>query len=492
MHSLDLIKMAIGNLVRRKTRTILTMLGVVIGTLSIVVMLSLGIAMNQGLEEQISSMGDLTVIEINSMGNRTTSGVEAPALDDDAVELLQQLPNVEAVMPIRTLRMRMVSGKYVANTSVIGIEPDVMKAFGFEVDEGRLLEETDDQVIVFGASVENNFYNPRDSNQSSQRSGRNFMVRGVPSGQGGSGGMNAMGSMPGGQQGQGGMNGPMGFDMGRQDEVNQPLVNMMTDDLFLTSNTRYSEERISLASIFDTSATKLYEMQTVGKLTSGSGSSDYNVYMNMTAFEKLLEENQSSSQVSMFQAQSDDENKYESISVKVNDYRNVEQVLAILELYGFQTFSLTEILSSLQESSEQTQAVLGGIGAISLLVAAIGITNTMIMSINERTREIGVMKVIGADLDDIKKMFLIEAGMIGFWGGAMGIAFSYLISYVLNNTNIEFLGYSNSGTAGMSIIPVELSIAAIIFATLIGLLSGYSPARRAMNISALDAIRTEK
>ena len=98
----------------------------------------------------------------------------------------------------------------------------------------------------------------------------------------------------------------------------------------------------------------------------------------------------------------------------------------------------------------------------------------------------------GADLDDIKKMFLIEAGMIGFWGGALGIACSYSISYVLNNANIEFLGYSNSGTAGMSVIPFELSIAGIVFATLIGLLSGYSPARRAMNISALDAIRTEK
>ncbi len=75
------------------------------------------------------------------------------------------------------------------------------------------------------------------------------------------------------------------------------------------------------------------------------------------------------------------------------------------------------------------QAVLGGIGAISLLVAAIGITNTMVMSIYERTKEIGVMKVIGASLRDIKRLFLFESALIGLLGGILGIIFSK--SYLL-------------------------------------------------------------
>ncbi len=491
MHSFDLIKMAIGNLIRRKVRTALTILGVVIGTVSIVTMLSLGIAMNQGLEEQISSMGDLTVIEINSP---RSSSNDDPALDDDAIALLKQLPNVVSVMPIRTTRMKIASDGYVATVSIIGIDADVMEAFGFEADTGRILSDSDSGVIVYGANVEDSFYDPRVSKQqSTQRFGRGSSGR-IAIGGGGMPGGGMGGSMPGAGMGGQIPSGSMPGGMGRSTEeaiTNEPLVNMLESNLLLTSDMEYGEAKINLSSILDASSSKLYDIQAIGKLKDNS-SSNYNVYMDMGTFEKILAENEKSGTVQLFQAQEESDNKYERISVKVNDYKNVAQVLEIIEMLGFQTFSLTDILTSMEETSNQTQAVLGGIGAISLLVAAIGITNTMIMSINERTREIGVMKVIGADLDDIKRMFLLEAGVIGFGGGVAGILISYGVSYILNNANVEFLGYSNSGTAGMSVIPMELSLIAIVFASLIGLISGYIPARRAMGISALDAIRTDK
>ena len=154
-----------------------------------------------------------------------------------------------------------------------------------------------------------------------------------------------------------------------------------------------------------------------------------------------------------------------------------------------------EYLNEMKKASNSIQIMLGGIGAISLVVAAIGITNTMMMSIYERTKEIGVMKVIGARLTDIKKMFLVEALVIGALGGLVGVIFSYLLSYILNKFGPQIAGEMfamlGGGGGSVSVIPPWLAGAALLFSTIIGLLAGYFPARRAMGLSALTAIKTE-
>ena len=149
----------------------------------------------------------------------------------------------------------------------------------------------------------------------------------------------------------------------------------------------------------------------------------------------------------------------------------------------------------MQEQANKMMLILGSLGGISLLVAAMGITNTMIMSIYERTKDIGVMKVIGANLKDIRKMFLIEAGLIGFGGGVIGLIFSYLISFLMNTVLINVMGSFLSELGGygssVSIIPWYVALGALAFATFVGVAAGYGPARRAMNLSALESLRNE-
>ena len=177
---------------------------------------------------------------------------------------------------------------------------------------------------------------------------------------------------------------------------------------------------------------------------------------------------------------------YNQILVDVDDIDYVAEVQTQINNMGYQTYSNAEWVESTQQQYANIQAMLGGIGAVALLVAAIGITNTMMMSIYERTKEIGVMKVLGCDMRNIQSLFLIEAAYIGLIGGLIGIGVSYGISAIINRAV-----HASGNEMNLSYIPGWLVIAAIIFAILIGMIAGYFPSRRAMKLSPLAAIRNE-
>ena len=176
---------------------------------------------------------------------------------------------------------------------------------------------------------------------------------------------------------------------------------------------------------------------------------------------------------------------YDSAYIRVDDMKNVKAVQQEIKNLGLQANSNAEWMEQVQQSSRSIQATLGGIGAVSLFVAAIGIANTMMMSIYERTKEIGVMKVLGCDMSAIRNMFLAEAGFIGLIGGVVGIVLSYMISAIINFV-LRDSYYSN-----VSYIPPYLTLLALIFAVVIGMVAGLFPALRAMRLSPLAAIRNE-
>ena len=156
---------------------------------------------------------------------------------------------------------------------------------------------------------------------------------------------------------------------------------------------------------------------------------------------------------------------------------NVEAVSDAIRAMGYNVSSNIEYIDSMKKQFAMVQAVLGGIGAVSLFVAAIGIANTMMMSIYERTKEIGVMKVIGCSLGNIRQMFLLEA------------ALSFLMSAAINAL---VKGKEMGMTTGqISYIPLWLVLVSLGFAMLVGTAAGYFPARRAMKLSPLAAIRNE-
>ena len=156
-----------------------------------------------------------------------------------------------------------------------------------------------------------------------------------------------------------------------------------------------------------------------------------------------------------------------------------------------------QYIEPMKETAEMMELVLGAIGAVAMLVSAINIANTMIMSIYERTKEIGIMKVLGCKVGDVRKLFLFEAGIIGLIGGIVGIGLSYLASWLLNTYGGQIFESLMSGSMGVaegsqfSVIPFWLPFFAAFFGMMVGVLSGFFPALRATKISAIEAMKSE-
>jgi ABC-type antimicrobial peptide transport system permease subunit len=184
---------------------------------------------------------------------------------------------------------------------------------------------------------------------------------------------------------------------------------------------------------------------------------------------------------------------YQTAYVKCTDLVTVKKIRDSIEEMGYPAYIPSQQLESMERVSQSLQSLFGAIGGVALFVAAIVIINTMLMSVYERTREIGVMKVIGAVLGDIRKLFLLEAGIIGFLGGAVGVLLSFPLSLILNSSNLSLMNqdYMMAEQSSVSTITPWLCGLALVFATVVGLVSGYFPARRAMRISALTAIKAE-
>ena len=184
--------------------------------------------------------------------------------------------------------------------------------------------------------------------------------------------------------------------------------------------------------------------------------------------------------------------KYSDVKINVDNSDNVEEVLQTIQDMGYQADANKEWLEQVEKEFMIIQAVLGGIGGVAMLVAAISIANTMTMSTYERTKEIGVMKVLGCKLSNIRAMFLSEAAFIGFFGGMVGIILSFTLSGAVN-----YFASMNAGSLDLpdgtkiSVIPFWLVLLAIAFSTVIGMLAGFFPAQRATKLSPLNAIRNE-
>ena len=466
----DLLRMSINSLRRRKLRTFLTVLGVLIGTASIVVMISLGLGMQQSLYQEVEQSGGLTSIIVTGtdggdgmMSDSTGADEQSEKrIDDRLVETISKLNHVKLAAPIYETSVILLKGSYIANVQLQGMTPEGLKAQNIDLGEGTL-PKTGKLDLVFGNGVITDFYEKGSGN-------------------------------------------------GYYDTGETPNINLMKDSMFLITDTEnydtdnsaaFGESSDSSGSDGQSNSGQPKNVQKyvvrASSIVSG-GLDDYSanydsVYCDLETLKQILRK-EYAGRVIPGQPQTKagkplKEFYYTSLKVKADDMDHVNEVADVIRNMGYNVETNAEYLDSMKIQFAVVQAVLGGIGAVSLLVAAIGIANTMMMSIYERTKEIGVMKVLGCSLRNIREMFLLEAAFIGLLGGIAGNILSFVMSAVINVV-VGSSGVLSTGTdSSISYIPWWLVLLSMAFAVLVGVLAGYFPAKRAMKLSPLAAIRNE-
>jgi putative ABC transport system permease protein len=188
--------------------------------------------------------------------------------------------------------------------------------------------------------------------------------------------------------------------------------------------------------------------------------------------------------------QSSQQNKgYSMVNIKLSSTKYVEPVKEKMEDKGYRTFALIDHLEEIKTGFIFMNMFLFAVGMIAITVAALGIINTMVMSILERYKEIGIMKAVGASDRDVKKIFLFESGAIGFLGGVSGLVLGWLVSMIINQIVNYFM--AKQGVPYMDYFSFRwwLCLGAIIFSILISLAAGVYPTMRAARIDPVVALR---
>ncbi|RHP85130.1 ABC transporter permease [Roseburia sp. AM59-24XD] len=473
----DLMTMSMGNLWRRKLRTVLTVLGVLIGTTSIVAMLSLAFGMKQMIMDEYASMGSVTQIMISGggggdMDSSSSQTDTSTMLTETNMQMFQDMEHVKNVLPQLSFDGNMQSGRYSGYGNLIGVDQSILDSQELEKGDipqkgsaGTLQVIAGNQILTGFGYVQGDEYVDYYST----------------------------GELP-------------NIDLMTQIRVLQVYneqaetdVDMQTDNGDSTGddssdggNTDSTGDDAVAQPVEDNSMLN-FRIKVAGILAGGVD--EYNTYsnsllVNIDDLKSYLTKNFGKGNIPgqpKPNGKPMNEWVYSTLVVDVDDASNVDSVMKDIQDMGFSASSNKDLLDSAQKNLQIVELVLGGIGMVAFLVAAIGIANTMMMSTYERTKEIGVMKVLGCDMRDIQKLFLAEAGFIGLIGGIVGLGLTCGVSALINHFAVSMGGMKGN----ISVIPWWLALAAVAFSTLMGMVAGYFPARRAMKLSPLAAIHTE-
>lgn len=443
MKKSDIFAMALKNLKGRRSRTKLTIIGVVIGTCAIVIMISIGAGINNMLTQEYKSSSTATRISIYANTDSNADEADKMPLNDSAVSYFKSMDHVETVLPVINMSdyVSITRGKYTYNgDSVMAVDFDTLEKLGVQVENGTLKRQSDPYTVYVGSTAVTNFADKQ------------------------------------------------GNSVECEYDDNFNLVSCEIDPL---KDTFYLAPALLDAENQTASSAATHKLRVAGVL-SGSGSSGLDsigsIFIDIRAAEKIIRE---------YNAINNKPNKpveYSEVFVYTDKIDNVKSVQSNLNAVGLSTYSNQDDQEYIKKIMTVVQVVLGAIGAVSMFVAAFGISNTMIMAVYERTKEIGVMKVIGCDISDIKTVFLCEAGLIGFIGGVIGVFISIIVSLIANAVAGAVLSSTLSDMSirvTVSSVPLWLVVLGIGFSVLVGVISGVSPANRAVKVSALKAIHNE-
>lgn len=443
MKPLDLIRLIFGNLSRRKARVALTAIGVVIGTSAVVILVSLAIGLQRNANEQLYGIGDLSQIQVSptyggeGMPRPVFGGGGGGGGEGSSETRLLTTDALNEILAIPGVETVIPQDFYYSGM--------IMRFKRLEGGSGIRGVGVSD-LNVLGLKPEQ---------------GTTELKRGAV----------IVGAMV-----------PMSFYDPRIRPGQEPppppdLYDQQIQIIAIKWDSQGNEVRKTLS------------LRVAGVLTQSGSDSDWTIFMPLEEV-KALNEWANGTKINY------NKTGYNQVIVKVSDPKDALDIADQITQMGFQAFTYQQFVEGINSFYQLLQFIFGGVGAIALLVAAIGIANTMTMSILERTREIGLMKAVGATNRDVLAIFLGEAAGIGFLGGLGGVLTGWLAGQAINVIAIVYLAGQAGEQGGVPpsvavYTPLWLPIFALIFSTIIGMISGLYPALRAATMIPVLALKYE-
>ena len=395
--------------VTHKLRSLLTILGIVIGVAAVIALMSIGRGAEVEIISSIEALGsNLIMIQPGAVtfgGVRSAAGSATTLTMEDAAAISEQVPYIASMAPNYSRSLQLVAGSQNMNARVTGITPEYMQTYNLDLVAGAFISEYDYQrgakVAVLGFDVKETLFEGADPVGQRMRMGNNIVrVIGVLESKGG----------------------------------------MM-------------------------------------------GSSDDAILIPLTALQQMVAQPRTSQ----------GERVVSSIALTVSDEEQasyvIEEITSLLRSRhqlgpgvddDFNIISLEEIINTISEAIGAMTLLLGAIAAISLLVGGIGVMNIMLVSVLERTREIGIRKALGARERDIWSQFLIEAIFLTFAGGIIGVILGWVVSSAVSRTGLV-----------TTVVSADIVILAVSVSVGIGLFFGFYPAWNASRLNPIEALRHE-
>lgn len=413
--------LCLANMRKRGIRTALTVLGVVIGIISIVSLLAIGL----GVKEELLNMAGIegSVTEIRVLG--VTDGKRKDRmLTDRKLQAFTDLEGVKAVYPVISVDTYVTYENYIGYWSIMGVPREYLEGIPVRHEAQEETSQRKPELLV-------------------------------------------------------------------GNQTGYFLYNSVTDNT-------YAELHEGEDWDFTGDAVEVQfgweENSPSGRLTIGNMTKDdsYYVYCDIDLLKQYLKQMADGGTIPGQPVNENNENYnewiYSSIIIDAENMDSVDGLVKDLQDMGYQVESNKEIVDYVQRTVKIIQIVLGGIGMIALIVAVIGIGNTMTTAVYDRINEIGILKVLGSDPEELLYLFLLESGILGGLGGLIGILVSYGITELfVNKLAVKLMELPKE--TQLAIIPWWLAVSAFFFAVILGVLAGFFPAKWAAKLRPIDAVQ---
>jgi putative ABC transport system permease protein len=405
MNPREIIRVALRALARNKLRTVLTMLGIIIGVGAVICTVAIGQGASEQVQQQIQALGTNIIMvftgSVNTGGVRMGTGANKTLTADDGQAILQHVPGVAAVSPTAQASVQVVNGNQNWLTRATGTSQDFPQIRNWPVVSGSYFSQRDvdmaADVCVIGQTVATQLFGDQD---------------------------------------------PVG-EMIRVQNLPFRIVGIL---------------------------------QAKGQNSNGQDQDD-TLLMPYTTVQKKIS---GISWVQLIMVSTTSQDVMASVQSGIASLLRQRHHLRAGEDDDFVVRSPDEMARTSQNAATTMTLLLGAVGAVSLVVGGIGIMNIMLVSVTERTREIGVRMAVGATEGDVQKQFLSEALVLSFLGGLLGIAVGTGASALISHS------------LGWPTFVSKLSVVvAVVFSALVGIVFGYYPARKAAGMDPIEALRYE-